>query len=285
MGANQNTSHDESTLGEIAKAIKEDEAADAQKGYGLIVDLDAAARNRQNIENLRKNETPAWREGRTEPLLPRPEKKIATQEVKNVVGIAHVNSEAEIERLAIKIPKLPHGAKYDTLTLIPAVIEDLKTMSLEQCESKNHIAHNCLSGMLKKWKTKGLLPEGWEYNYKWKGGKKPNRKTKGRKSAQIKYNLNTLIPGVLEDLKTMSMGECEKKNGISNNYLSRMLQRWKINGLVAADYAPPSCKIGTHLQAREAHKTATSWFPHWNESWADGVKIAWLHAWEVANGK
>jgi hypothetical protein len=43
---------------------------DIHTGDGLLNDLDAAARSRANQTRMRQNETPAYREGRSEPLLP-----------------------------------------------------------------------------------------------------------------------------------------------------------------------------------------------------------------------
>ena len=53
---------------------------------GLINDPAAAARNRQNIEIMRLREKAHHAEGglRTEPLLPRPQHKVITQQVKEI---------------------------------------------------------------------------------------------------------------------------------------------------------------------------------------------------------
>ena len=55
----------------------------------LINDPAAAARNRQNIENMRKEEKAHHAEGglRTAPLLPRPQNKNITQEVKENMAV------------------------------------------------------------------------------------------------------------------------------------------------------------------------------------------------------
>jgi hypothetical protein len=69
-----------------------------------------------------------------------------------------------------------------------------------------------------------------------------------------------------------------------------MLQDWKVKGLVPADYAPPTCKIGTHLLARDAkkkdenpvagEKENTLILPTWDQmkGESEAVKIAWLEA-------
>ena len=44
------------TISDILRNKIEDEAADANKGYGLLIDTDGAARNRANIERMRKQE-------------------------------------------------------------------------------------------------------------------------------------------------------------------------------------------------------------------------------------
>ena len=55
---------------------------DILTGDGLLNDSNAAARSRANQTRMRQNETPAYREGRSEPLLPPIKAKpIITQEV------------------------------------------------------------------------------------------------------------------------------------------------------------------------------------------------------------
>ena len=133
-----------SSIVEITNALKEDELEDAKRAFGLINDVDGAARNRRNIEQMRKNEGDpyAGQAGmRYQPELPRPQSKKVTQEV--------IEEDMNIQE------------KYDGL--IPVIIEDLKTMTLAECEKKNGIPYNCLAGKLKTWRNRGLLPEGWVY--------------------------------------------------------------------------------------------------------------------------
>jgi hypothetical protein len=67
------------------------------------------------------------------------------------------------------------------------------------------------------------------------------------------------IPQILEDLKSMNLTECEKKNGIAMQTLGSLLKRWRTEGKI------PAGNGGGHL-------------PPWNEAWGDVVKVAWLAA-------
>jgi hypothetical protein len=85
MGANQNTSRDETSLTEITASIKEDQDAEAKRGYGLLDDLAAAARNRANIERMRKHEgNPYSRNYEIKFELPKPQQQVITQQVKEI---------------------------------------------------------------------------------------------------------------------------------------------------------------------------------------------------------
>ena len=63
---------------------------DIHTGDGLLNDFNAAARSRANQTRMRQNETPAHREGRSEPLLPpikaKPIKQEAIKEMPDVIN-------------------------------------------------------------------------------------------------------------------------------------------------------------------------------------------------------
>jgi hypothetical protein len=63
---------------------------DIHTGDGLLNDFNAAARSRANQTRMRQNEKPAYREGRSEPLLPpikaKPIKQEAIKEMPDVIN-------------------------------------------------------------------------------------------------------------------------------------------------------------------------------------------------------
>jgi hypothetical protein len=108
---------------------------DIHTGDGLLNDSNAAARSRANQTRMRQNETPAYREGRSEPLLPPIKAKtIITQEV--IKDMANkVNADDFLESAKAEII-----ADY----MNPSIT--LRTMLL-----KYHLSSERWSGLRVKW--------------------------------------------------------------------------------------------------------------------------------------
>ena len=165
--------------------VRDVQVVERLKEAGLLNDIEAAARNRRILQEQRKHET------------------------KSV-------SKAEI------LKEDPVG-KYDHL--IGQILEDLKTMDLTRCEIKNNIPSHCLSGYLKDWQKKGLVPKDYE-----PAGK---RKVTVGRHYQASKTREADREAMIADYKAMKIEEFEAKWHISDLTWKHLKKKWGVphNGI------------------------------------------------------
>lgn len=135
---------------------------------GLLIDLDAAKRNREMIQNMRNK----GKEG-----------ALKTQKI-NATSGAEQKPPAKSKRLNI-INNRGKTNIYDTRALL--VIEDAKTMSWRAAFTKNGIPVGSLTGLVKHWKEKGIIPENVKLGkYNKGGGEKVHKSATPQKEDQKK---------------------------------------------------------------------------------------------------
>lgn len=124
---------------------------DIKSDSGLINDPAAAARNRQNIENMRLKES---------------QKRTVTS----------LRAQPILKRVEIKKEE-NMASKYDNLK--DTILEDLKTMNQCQCEKKNGLPGQTLFSLLNDWRRRGLIHA--DYTPPVMGMKKGKRAKKAKK--------------------------------------------------------------------------------------------------------
>lgn len=105
-----------------------------------------------------------------------------------------------------------------------------------------------------------------------------------------------LLPQLLEDLKTMSMADVERKHGLRLRFLTNMITVWKNRGMIDANYVPPvkyKTKVVSVTKAIVQSDIPKSpdppkqpvRLPPFDNSWPTELKIEWMKAYIVVVGR
>jgi len=156
----------------------------AVEDNGLVDNIDRAARNREMIARMRQRENnghansfytaffikekrDAFFKNKEElktnmatTALPNPSAVIKFENPPPIQPLLEITSNTNSERQYMNHPLNKKTGKYDHL--VPAIMADLKTMSIADVERKYKLPHNTLATIMNIWKRKCLIPADYK---------------------------------------------------------------------------------------------------------------------------